>query len=93
MDLNLVPEEASQGSLNEEATPSYPLRRTWVEGTGPYITTGELGVETDVSSDTESDSDTVRMFNLDMLNEGCPEWLHSDVWDLGQIPEDSDPIV
>ena len=29
MDLNLVPEEASQGSLNEEATPSYPLRRTW----------------------------------------------------------------
>ena len=64
-----------------------------VEGTGPYITTGELRVETDVSSDIESDSDTVRMFNLDMLNEGHPEWLRSDAWDVGQIPEDSNPIA
>lgn len=92
-DLNLVPEEASQGSLNEEATPSYPIRRTLVDGTGPYITTGELRVQTDVSSDTESDSEMVRIFNLDQLNDGRPKWLRSDAWDVGQILENSDSLV
>ena len=86
-DLNLVPEEASQGSLNEEVAPNYPLRRTWVDGIGPYITTGELRVQIDVSSNIESDSETMRMFNLDKLNEGRPKWLHSDAWDVGQILE------
>ena len=92
-DLNLVPEDASQGSLNEEATPSYPLRRTLVDGTGPYITTGELRVQTDVSSDTESGFEMVRIFNLDQLNDGCPEWLRSDAWDVGQILENSNSLV
>ena len=87
MDLNLFPEEASQGFLNEEATPSYPLRRTLVDGIGPYITIGELRVQTDVSSDTESGSKMVWIFNLDQLNDGRPKWLRSDAWDVGQILE------
>nr|POF20332.1 hypothetical protein CFP56_54090 [Quercus suber] len=92
-DLNLVPEEAPQGSPNEEVDPNCPFRRTWVDGTGPYITTGELNVQTDASSDTESDSEIVRMFNLDKLNEGRPEWARSNAWDVRQIPEDFDSIM
>ena len=42
--LNLVPEEVTQDSVNEDTTPNFSLRRTWVDGTGPYITTGELRV-------------------------------------------------
>lgn len=93
VDLNLVPEEVTQDSFNEDTTPNFSLRRTWVDGTGPYITTGELRVQTDLSSDIESDSETVRMFNLDNLNDGCPEWVCRDEWDVGQIPEDANSIV
>ena len=92
-DLNLVQEETLQGSINEETGLNYPLRETWIEGTGPFLTTGDLRVQTGVNSDTDSDSETVRMFNLDMLNEGRPEWVRSDAWDAGQIPEVAAPIA
>ena len=39
-DLNLVPEEATQDSFNEDTTPNFSLRRTWVDGIGPYIIIG-----------------------------------------------------
>lgn len=77
-DLNLVPKEASQGSLNEGNALNYSLRRTWIDGIGLYITTRELRTQKNLSSDIESDIETIRMFNLDKLNEGCPKWLCRD---------------
>ena len=52
-----------------------------------------MRVQTDLSSDTESDSKTAIMFNLDNLNDGCLEWVCREAWDVEQIPKDADSIV
>lgn len=47
---------------------SLSLRWTWVDGDGPFITNGEMRDTHLASSETESSSATVTMFNLDNLN-------------------------
>ena len=81
INLNLDHEEESQGSHNEENAPN------------PYLITGELRTQTELSSDTESDFEIVRLFNLDKLNEGRSEWLCWNAWDMGQVPEAIDSFV
>ncbi|KAF3951476.1 hypothetical protein CMV_022873 [Castanea mollissima] len=46
---------------------------TWLANSGPFITNGEVKDSQILSSDTESDSVTVAMFNLDKLNDVRPE--------------------
>ena len=53
---------------------------TWLEGHGPFLTTGELRNSTKPDMDTESDSETAIMFNLDKLNEDRLEWVRSTAW-------------
>jgi len=78
-------EDASNIALQPPWT--YPtnssLRWTWVDGTGPYITTGELREHIEIRSDTKSEFETVKVFNLDKLNEDHPEWLRRDARDGG----------
>ena len=93
INLNLDHEEESQGYHNEENAPNPSLRWTWVDGIGPYLITGELRTQTELSSDTESDFEIVRLFNLDKLNEGRSEWLCWNAWDVGQVPEAIDSFV
>lgn len=64
-----------------------------MDGTGPYITIGELRTQTKISLDIKSESETMKMFNLDKLNEGHPEWLHRDAWDMGKIPKSTDSFI
>jgi len=52
-----------------------------------------LRTQTEISLDTESEFETVKMFNLDKLNEDCPKWLRRDAWDVGQILESTDSFV
>lgn len=33
------------------------------------------------------------MFNLDKLDEGHPEWLCRNAWDVGQVPEATNSFV
>lgn len=63
------------------------LRWTWVERHGPFLTIGELRNSTRPDTDTESDSKTAIMFNLDKLNEDRPEWVRSTAWHGRQIPD------
>nr|POE67631.1 hypothetical protein CFP56_26854 [Quercus suber] len=73
------------------------LHEIWVNGTGPFVTNGELREVTGSSSATESDSETVVLFNLDRLNDNRPEWLRGNAWERGQIPESpnrlNNPVV
>ena len=61
---------------------SSDLRWTWVGGEGPFITNGEIrGLNMD-SSETESDSVTERLYNLDkLMKTDLRFWLglHGDV--------------
>ena len=45
------------------------------------------------SSETESDSVTERLYNLDKLNEDRPEVLVGAAWRRGQIPESPEELV
>ena len=45
------------------------------------------------SSETESDSVTERLYNLDKLNEDRPEVLVGAAWGRGQIPESPEELV
>lgn len=49
------------------------LKWTWLANFGPFITNGEVRDSQTLSSDTESDSVTVTMFNLNKLNDVKPE--------------------
>ncbi|XP_030959335.1 uncharacterized protein LOC115981322 [Quercus lobata] len=60
----------------------------WVNGAGPFMTNGEFREVTESSSATESDFETMIMFNLDRLNEDRPEWLCGFAWERAQY---SDP--
>ena len=64
-----------------------------MDGTGPYITTGELREHIEIRSDTKSEFETVKVFNLDKLNEDHPEWLRRDARDGGQILESPDSFA
>lgn len=66
---------------------SSDLRWTWVGSDGPFITNGELRETNLDSSETESESVTERLFNLDTLNEDIPEVLVGAALRRGQIPE------
>ena len=57
------------------------------------LITGKLRTQIELSSDTESDFEIVRLFNLDKLNEVRPEWLCWNAWDVGQVPEAIDSFV
>lgn len=65
----------------------------WVNGDGPFMTNWEFRKVTESSSATESDSETVVMFNLDSLNEDRPEWLRGSAWTRGQILESTDGLI
>ena len=52
-----------------------------------------MRTQTELSSDTESDFEIVRLFNLDKLNEGRSEWLCWNAWDVGQVLEAIDSFV
>nr|POE58039.1 hypothetical protein CFP56_76532 [Quercus suber] len=60
---------------------------------GPFMTNGELREATKSSSATESDSETVVMFNLDKLNEDRPVWLRGAAWERGQILESTEGLI
>ena len=47
------------------------------------MTNGELREVTKSSSATESDSETVVMFNLDRLNDDHLVWLRGAAWEQG----------
>ena len=68
------------------------LRWTWVEGNGPFMTTGTLREDTRSDSTTDSD-ETMLLFNLDRLNEDRPEWVCRDAWNRGQIPDIPEPSI
>ena len=60
---------------------------------GLFMTNRELREETDSTWATKSDSETVVMYNLDKLNDDCPEWLRRDAWNRGQILESIDSLI
>ena len=62
------------------------LHWTWVGDNGPFMTNGSLRENSRSSSATDSD-ETVLMFNLDRLNEDCPEWVRRNAWSGDQIPD------
>ena len=64
----------------------------WVNGIGPSLTNRELREVTGSSLATESDSETVVLFNLDRLNDNRQEWLRGIAWERGQIPESPDRL-
>ena len=64
----------------------------WVNGIGLSLTNGELREATGSSSATESDSETVVLFNLDRHNDNRPEWLRGIAQERGQIPESPDGL-
>ena len=69
------------------------IRWAWVNEVGPFMINGELREISESSSATDSDSETVVMFNLDRLNEDRPGWLRGDAWERGQIPESSKGLI
>lgn len=71
----------SLNSLFESAVAT--LRWSWVDGNGPFITNGVLRENFISSSDTESDSVTATMFNLDNLNADRPEAYQGAAWRRG----------
>lgn len=69
------------------------LKWTWVEGAGPFITNGVLSEPPVPHLESESDSITAAMFNLDALNEVRPEVMPNSTCDRGQIPESPDSFI
>ena len=59
------------------------LKWVWVNDRGPYLTNGELQNSQTGVSDSESDSVTVTMFNLDRLNEARLEVRNVSTWERG----------
>ena len=57
------------------------------------MTNGELREVTKSSSETESDSETVVMFNLDRINDDHLVWLHGATWEQGQIPKSTKGLI
>ena len=57
------------------------------------MTNGELREVTESSSATESDSETVVMFNLDRLNDDHLIWLRGVAWEQGQIPKSTKGLI
>lgn len=66
---------------------------TWINGSRPFITNGEVREPQHSSSYIESDSVTVTMFNLDSLNEVRPEVMQGITWDKGSIPESLESFI
>lgn len=60
-----------------------------MEGAGPFITNGVLSEPPVPHLESESDSITAVMFNLDALNEVRPEVMPNSACDREQIPESS----
>ena len=56
------------------------------------MTNGTLRENSRSNSNIDSD-ETVLMFNLDRLNEGCLDWVRRDAWSRGQIPVIPDPLI
>ena len=59
----------------------------------PVLTTGDFRETNLDSSETESESLTATLFNLDSLNESRPEVMQGTRWTNGQIPESPDSFV
>ena len=57
-----------------------------IEGTGPFITNGELRETKCLNSDTKIDSVTALMFNLDNLNKEHPEVYQIRLGTEGKYP-------
>nr|POE52773.1 hypothetical protein CFP56_60460 [Quercus suber] len=60
--------------------------QTWVQRryervgeNGPFMTNGTLRENSRSNSNIDSD-ETILLFNLDRLNEDCPDWVHRDAW-------------
>ena len=68
-------------SPDQETQNNSTMQWMWVNGVGPFMTNGEFREVTESSSATESDFETVIMFNLDRLNEDRPEWLCGFAWE------------
>ena len=68
------------------------LHWTWMGDNGPFMTNGSLRENSRSSSATDSD-EIVLLFNLDRLNEDCPEWVRRNAWSREQIPEMLDPYI
>ena len=56
------------------------------------MTNGEIREATGSYSATESDSETVVLFNLDRLNDNRLEWLCGNAWERGQILKSTDGL-
>nr|POE55683.1 hypothetical protein CFP56_59234 [Quercus suber] len=69
------------------------LKWTWLANAGPFITNGEVKESQALSSDTESDSVTVTMFNLDKLNDVRLEVKQGSTWEKGHISESPDSFI
>lgn len=81
-----------------QCPPGFPprsskLRWTWIEGDGPFVTNGQWRDTKCFSPETESDSITALMFNLDNLNTDRPEVLPNSTWNRWQIPESPDSMI
>ncbi|KAL0015318.1 hypothetical protein SO802_002387 [Lithocarpus litseifolius] len=70
-----------------------PLRWTWLDGVGPFVTNGNFRDNHHSSSEIDSDSLTVTMFNLNHLNMDRPEVRGVSLWERGQIPESPVSLV
>ena len=64
-----------------------------IEGTGPFITNGELRETECLNLDMKIASVTALMFNLDNLNKEHPEVLPNSTWNRGQIPESPSSMI
>lgn len=56
------------------------------------MTNGTLREDTRSDSATDND-EIVLLFNLNRLNEDCPNWVLRDAWNRGQIPNLPEPII
>ena len=72
---------------------SSALKWSWIGGEGPFLTTGTLKDNQGWESETDSDSSTATLFNLDSLNRERPEVLLANQWNRGQIPESPDSFM
>ena len=87
---------------NHASTSSFSLRPPWVLHTSTglkWTWIGQDGPKWDLrdttqdSSETESESLTETLFNLDSLNESRPEAMQGTRWMHGQIPESPDSVI
>lgn len=74
-------------------TDSMPLRWTWQDGAGPFVTNEIFRDSYHSSSETDNYSLIATMFNLDRLNMDKPEVRGVSLWERGQIPKSLDSLV